>query len=119
MTSSELLTLRLLAGRCDVEQPMTPRPPDSLHQIVTAAARDAGAAIDWRAVDQAGMQRSGLPVVVAVRGGGAPVASVASPAIAARPAVAAAGAPVPLWPGAAPALPAPTVAQGPTPISIT
>ncbi|HVH82135.1 MAG TPA: L,D-transpeptidase family protein [Stellaceae bacterium] len=104
------------ADEIDVEQPMTPRQPEGLRQVVTAAVGDAATAVDWRAADQAGMQRSGLPVVVAARGAAAPVAGVA------RPSTGASNAPVSLWPGtssssmAAGPPAAPAVASGPTPV---
>jgi L,D-transpeptidase ErfK/SrfK len=52
----------------DTEQAMTPAHTDGLQQIVSAVAGQSAAdGIDWGAVDQADMQRTGLPVEVAQR----------------------------------------------------
>lgn len=51
----------------DTERPMTPRPVDGLRETVAKVAGDAAGAVDWRAVDEAGLRRSGLPVPVATR----------------------------------------------------
>jgi L,D-transpeptidase ErfK/SrfK len=96
------------ADEVDVQQPMTPRPPQGLREMVNAAAGDNAQTLDWGAVDRAGMQRRGLPVIVARRSG-APIASTASPDVAAT------GAPAPLWPGMR-APPPPELARAPAPI---
>ncbi len=51
----------------DTEQPVTPQQPSGLREVVAAAAGTAAQSVDWNAVDQAGAQRSGLPVEVAMR----------------------------------------------------
>ncbi|HML10973.1 MAG TPA: L,D-transpeptidase family protein [Stellaceae bacterium] len=90
------------ADEIDTETAMTPDPPAGLRDIVNAAAGDAAQAVDWNAVDQAGMRRSGLPIEVAMRAPGAPVASSAAPSDTSAP------------PG--PPLFAPETASAPTPI---
>lgn len=53
------------ADQIDTETPMTPDQPAGLRDVVSAAAGNYVQAIDWNAVDQAGLQRTGLPVAVA------------------------------------------------------
>lgn len=62
------------ADQIDTEQAMTPDQPADLRQIVTAAAGNYAQAVDWNSVDQAGLQRTGLPIEVA-KASGVPVAS--------------------------------------------
>ena len=119
------------ADQIDTEQPMSPDAPAGLRQTVSAAAGDYAQAVDWNAVDQAGMQRTGLPVEVATRppGGpmaGTPVASGAAPSQNASAAPAAAAdtqssltpifntlQPPPGMPGAPPPMPAAAAPQPP------
>ena len=67
------------ADEIDTEQPMTPDPPAGLRQVVSAAAGNSAQAVDWNAVDQAGLQRTGLPIEVAKGSPGVPVAGGAAP----------------------------------------
>ena len=68
------------ADAIDVEQPMTPEPVAELRDQVSAAAGNYAQTVDWRAVDEAAVQRTGLPVEIAMRPpGGAPVADNAAP----------------------------------------
>jgi L,D-transpeptidase ErfK/SrfK len=67
------------ADEIDTDQPMTPDPPNGLRQVVSAAAGNLAQAIDWNAVDQAGLQRTGLPIEVANGSAGVPVAGGAAP----------------------------------------
>ncbi len=62
------------ADQIDTETPMSPDLPADLHQVVSAAAGDYAQAVDWNAVDQAGLQRTGLPIEVATRSPGGPMA---------------------------------------------
>lgn len=60
------------ADQIDTEQPMTPERTAGLRDIVAAVAGDNVAGdnndgIDWNKVDEAGLQRTGLPVEVAQR----------------------------------------------------
>jgi len=55
------------ADQIDMEQPMTPRLPAGLRELVADAAGEYADAIDWAAVERAGLQRSGLPVEIARR----------------------------------------------------
>jgi L,D-transpeptidase ErfK/SrfK len=55
------------ADQIDMEQPVTPVADDTVRQIVQAAAGDYAQTVDWGAVDQAGLQRTGLPVEIARR----------------------------------------------------
>ena len=55
------------ADEIDTEQPMTPTPLSGLREQVNAVAGDFAQTVDWSAVDEAGMQRSGLPVQVGTR----------------------------------------------------
>jgi L,D-transpeptidase ErfK/SrfK len=124
------------ADQIDTETPMSPDLPADLRQIVSAAAGNYAQAVDWNAVDQAGLQRTGLPIEVAQGApsgpmGGVPVAS--NPAASQNAYVAPAAAPdagpaaeqsslTPIFntlqppPGMAPALPsAPADAGAPQP----
>lgn len=67
------------ADEIDTDQPMTPDPPNDLRQVVSAVAGNYGQAVDWNAVDQAGLQRTGLPIEVAKGSAGVPVAGGAAP----------------------------------------
>jgi L,D-transpeptidase ErfK/SrfK len=55
------------ADEIDTEQPMTPAPLEGLREQVNAVAGNYAQTVDWRTVDQAGLQRDGLPVQVATR----------------------------------------------------
>jgi L,D-transpeptidase ErfK/SrfK len=55
------------ADEIDTEQPMTPTGDDSVRQTVQTAAGANADAVDWAAVDNATLQRTGLPVEVALR----------------------------------------------------
>jgi L,D-transpeptidase ErfK/SrfK len=55
------------ADQIDTEQSVTPQSDDSIRQIVQTAAGASADAFDWAAVDNAGVERSGLPVLVAQR----------------------------------------------------
>jgi L,D-transpeptidase ErfK/SrfK len=93
------------ADEIDIQQPMTPRQPQGLRELVNAAAGDAAPPVDWGAVDRAGRERSGLPVIVARRGGALLAGTGSRDAAATR-------APIPLWPGTPP----PKAARAPEPI---
>jgi L,D-transpeptidase ErfK/SrfK len=55
------------ADAIDTEQPMTPELSGGVRDIVNTAAGEYAPSVDWNTVDQAGLQRSGLPVEVARR----------------------------------------------------
>jgi L,D-transpeptidase ErfK/SrfK len=55
------------ADQIDTEQPMTSTAAAGLREAVNATAGNYSDAIDWAAVDQAGLQRTGLPVEVGQR----------------------------------------------------
>lgn len=55
------------ADQIDTEQPVTPEEAAGLREAVAASAGENAGAVDWNAVDQAGLQRTGLPVEVAQR----------------------------------------------------
>ena len=55
------------ADQIDMEQPVTPTPLPGLRELVATAAGDRWGDVDERMVDQAGLQRTGLPVLVAKR----------------------------------------------------
>ena len=87
------------ADQIDTEVDVTPAQPTGLREAVNTVAADAAQLVDWNTVDQAGMQRSGLPIEVAVRGLGAPVASAAPSVPASVPAIdTPAAPPMPLYP---------------------
>ena len=65
------------ADQIDTEVDVTPAQPAGLREAVNTVAADASQLVDWNAVDQAGVQRSGLPIEVAARAPGTPVASAA------------------------------------------
>ena len=67
------------ADQIDTETPMIPDQPAGLRELVSAAAGNYAQAVDWNAVDQAGLQRTGLPIEVATGSPGVPVASGAAP----------------------------------------
>ena len=67
------------ADQIDTEQAMTPDPPAGLRDIVSAAAGDYAQAVDWNAVDQAGIQRTGVPIEVAMRPPNGPMAAAPGP----------------------------------------
>jgi L,D-transpeptidase ErfK/SrfK len=71
------------ADEIDVQQPMTPAPLQGLREQVAAVAGDYAQAVDWNAVNQAGLQRTALPILVAQRP--PPDMSDASPANAPAP----------------------------------
>lgn len=55
------------ADAIDTEQAVTPEPLEGLHDQVAAVASQYSEAVDLNAVDQAALQRTGLPVEVAQR----------------------------------------------------
>jgi L,D-transpeptidase ErfK/SrfK len=55
------------ADAIDTEQAVAPEPADGLRQIVQTAAGDYADAVNWDALQAAALQRTGLPVVVAMR----------------------------------------------------
>jgi L,D-transpeptidase ErfK/SrfK len=94
------------ADQIDTEVAMTPDPPSGLREIVNAAAGDYTQAVDWNAVDQAGVQRTGLPIEVATGTPGGPMVSNAAPSPAATDAP----------PALSGTLPGSETASAPTPI---
>jgi L,D-transpeptidase ErfK/SrfK len=52
------------ADEIDYNQPMTPKAPQQLMQVVAAAAGERGDLVDWNAVRQAGLAASGIPTPV-------------------------------------------------------
>lgn len=55
------------ADQIDMAQTVTRTPVHGLHEVVQAAAGQYADAVDWNAVDRAGLERTGLPVEVARR----------------------------------------------------
>jgi L,D-transpeptidase ErfK/SrfK len=55
------------ADQIDMQQPVTPAPLQGLREQVAAVAGDHAQTVDWNAVDQAGVQRAALPILVAQR----------------------------------------------------
>jgi L,D-transpeptidase ErfK/SrfK len=55
------------ADQIEAGEPLTLEPIGDLHDKVVAAAGDRADAIDWRAVDRAAVERTGIPVVVVSR----------------------------------------------------
>jgi L,D-transpeptidase ErfK/SrfK len=55
------------ADEIDTEQQMTPQPAAGLRDAVAAVAGQYSQTVDWRAVDRASLERSGLPVEIARR----------------------------------------------------
>jgi L,D-transpeptidase ErfK/SrfK len=55
------------ADQIDMQQPVTPAPLQGLREQVAAVAGDYAQTVDWNAVDQAGVQRAALPILVAQR----------------------------------------------------
>ena len=55
------------ADEIESDEPITPEPILDLHDKVVAAAGDRADLIDWRAVDRAAVERTGIPVVVVSR----------------------------------------------------
>jgi L,D-transpeptidase ErfK/SrfK len=74
------------ADQIDMNEPVSRSEPAGLRETVTAAAGANVGSVDWRRVDAAGMERSGVPVEVAAPGGPA-IASVpaAGPVVTAQP----------------------------------
>lgn len=63
------------ADAIDTEHPVAAEPARGVAAIVKAAAGEYAAAVDWKAVDRAAKERTGMPVQVAQRPGNGPALS--------------------------------------------